>query len=30
MKYDIQFINQFETDLKLLLINSISTIIVLD
>ena len=30
MKYDIQFINQFKTDLKLLLINSISTIIVLD
>jgi|GEM_PF-4336862 hypothetical protein len=30
MKYDIQFANQFETDLKLLLINSISTIIVLD
>ena len=30
MKYDIQFVNQFETDLKLLLINSISTIIVLD
>ncbi len=30
MKYDIQFTNQFKTDLKLLLINSISTIIVLD
>ena len=26
MKYDIQFTNQFKTDLKLLLINSISTI----